>query len=198
MKIYRGSAVLSILLIFLPGVAHAALDLSTWLYNISAQVPDLVKLVVAVGYISGFGFLIGAVMKFKKCAQSTTMMSTQEGIGGPLIHLMVGVALIYFAGFVQVGSVSLFGQGSTIAYQADAASSGLFAGMLGPIIIILRLIGYIAFMKGFYILARLGGHQAQPGTLGKGMIHIFGGILAINIESTYTVLMNTLGVGTGI
>jgi len=198
MKRYRGLLGVGILLLLLPNGAYAALDLSNWLYNVATQVPALIKLLVAVSYISGFGFLIGAVYKFKACAQSSTMMSTQQSMAGPLIHLMVGVVLIYFAGFVRVGSVTFFGEGSTIAYQASMASSSLFSGMLAPVMIILRLIGYIAFVRGFYILARLGGHQAQQGTLGKGIIHIVGGILAINIEATYIVLLNTLQGGAGI
>jgi intracellular multiplication protein IcmC len=177
---------------FLPNVAYAVTgDLSNWLYNLATHVPSLVKLVVAVAYVSGFGFLMGSIMKFKACAQGSTMMSSQQSLSGPLIHLLVGVALIYFGGFIQIGSTTFFGQNSSMAYEANLDSGALFSGMIAPIILILRLIGYIAFIKGFYILARLGGHQAQPGTLGKAVVHIIGGILAINVEATYVILLNT-------
>lgn len=194
MKLNHNFLVLGVLSFLLPSVAYAnaSSGLSSWLYNIATQVPSLIKLVVVVSYISGFGFLISSVMKFKACAQASTMMSSQQGVGGPVIYLLVGVVLLYFAGFVKVGSVTLLGEGSTIAYQDSMAGGFLHTSTITSIFIILKLIGYIAFIKGIYILARLGGSQAQPGTLGKGMVHILGGILAINIEATYVILLNTL------
>jgi intracellular multiplication protein IcmC len=183
-------------LLFVPGIAYAGnSDLSNWLYNVATQVPSLIRLLIAVSYVSGFSFVMAAVMKFKRCAQGVTMMSSQEGISAPLVYLVVGTALLYFGGFVRVGSETLFGQGAVIAYQNSsliAPTANSFEGIISPIIIILRLIGYIAFIKGLYILGRLGGHGAQPGTLSKGIVHIIGGILAINIEVTYVILLNTL------
>ena len=191
--------ILGPLLLLLPGAAYAANlgDISNWLYNIAAEIPPLIKLVVAISYISGFGFLMGAMFKLKEHAQSTVMMAQQYPLTGPLIYLLVGAILIYFAGFVKVGSVSLFGQDSILAYQASATVS-LYSSLITPITTILRFIGYLAFLRGFYILARLGGHHAQPGTLTKAMVHIFGGILAINIEATYNILLNTLLGNSGI
>lgn len=185
-----------VLALFLaPNVAHA--DLSLWLFNIAAQVPEVLRVVVAVGYIAGIWFVVAGISKFKMCAQGTTMMSQHYAISGPLVYLFVGVALIYFAGFIRIGSTTVFGQGSAIAYQATAPGNGTFTSVFVPIVTIIRLMGYIAFMRGFFILARLGGQSAQQGTLGKGLVHIFGGILAINIEATYIVLMNSLTGGIG-
>lgn len=180
------------LLFFLPNAAYAAGDLSDWVYNLSTQVPALINLIIAISYVSGFGFLIGAFSKLKRCAQATTMMSAQESIAGPLIHLLIGTVLIYFAGFINVGSETFFGSDAAIAYQADTQGVGIFGGIIKPIILIVRLIGYIAFVKGCYLLAKLGGHHGQPGNMSKGIVHIVGGILAINMEATYLVLLNTL------
>jgi len=191
MKTYRYLLVTGVLLLS-PNAAYAVLgDLSNWLYNVAIQIPDLMKLLVAIGYVSGFGFIIGGIMKLKSCAQGISQMSKQESVGPPLLHIMIGTVLVYFAGIAQVGSVTFFGDASLIAYQTSASGSAAFSGALGPVIMILRFIGYISFMRGFFILAKLG-HQAQQGTLAKGVVHIIGGIMAINIEATYIVLLNTL------
>lgn len=202
MKISRCFLFLGVLLVILPTMSYAQTlptangDISNWLYNLATQVPAMIKLVVAIAYISGFAFLIKSIMLFKHCARGISMAAQSEGVSGPLICLLVAVVLIYFAGFVRVGSVTLFGTDAAIAYES-AAGNGPFSpgSVFSSIILILRLIGYISFVKGFYILGSLAGHQAQKGTLAKGIIHVVGGILAINIEATYYLLLNTL-VGT--
>jgi intracellular multiplication protein IcmC len=205
MKKDRCFLLLGVLLVAFPSLSYAQAlptatgDISNWLYNLATQVPAMIKLVVAIAYISGFAFLVKSIMLFKHCAKGITMAAQSEGISGPLIYLLVGVVLIYFAGFVQVGSVTLFGTDAAIAYQSDAGSGPFSAGsVFSSIVLILRLIGYISFVKGLYILASLAGHQAQKGTLAKGIIHVMGGILAINIEVTYSILLNTLVGGPGI
>jgi intracellular multiplication protein IcmC len=186
------------LFFLLPNTAYAEGDISNWLYNIATQVPVLVRLTVAIAYFSGFAFFIKAILKFKNCARGISMASQSESVSGPIIYLVVAAVLLYFASFVQVGSVTLFGDDSAIAYNSSAGSDAFSTGVLGPIIVILRLIGYIAFLKGFYILSSLGSGQAQKGTLGKGVVHVLGGILAINIEATYLVLLHTLVGSSGI
>ena len=169
-------------------------DLSNWLYNLATQIPALIRFIVIFAYISGFGFLMMAIIKFKRCAQGISMASTHEGVSGPLILLVVAAGLLYFAGFVEMGSQTIFGQDSLIAYQNSSleGSMATFGNMIGSIILILRLVGYIAFIKGLYILSKLGGGQAQQGTLSKAIVHLVGGILAVNVEATYIILFNTL------
>lgn len=187
-------AVFSAILVFSPlayaaGGANGLGDFSTWLYNIDAQIPHLRMLIVAIGFVSGIGFVIGAIMKLKHVAQSQSSMMQREGISGPLVHFLIGVVLIYFAGFVNISTETLFGTDSPMGYQAIAG--GTFDAYITPIIDLTKLIGMIAFIKGLYILAKLG-QQAQAGTLSKGLVHLIGGVLAMNIEATYTVLLNTL------
>ena len=49
----------------------------------------------------------------------------------------------------------------------------------------------VAILRGFLILSKATGQGAQPGTISKGIIHIFGGILAVNIVTTVKVMTNT-------
>ena len=77
-----------------------------------------------------------------------------------------------------------------------ALSSGLrIVKMIAPIVGIIQLIGLFAFLRGGMILARVGKQGTQPGTVSKGVVHLIGGILAINITTTVNVVVNTLGLG---
>jgi len=57
----------------------------------------------------------------------------------------------------------------------------------------IQIIGLVAFVRGWMMIAKSasqGGHQ--QGGFGKGMMHVFGGVMAINIVSTLNVINETL------
>ena len=59
----------------------------------------------------------------------------------------------------------------------------------------IQVAGLIAFIRGWLILSKSvqkdGGNQ--PGQLTKGMIHIVGGVLAMNVTRTIDVITATFG-----
>jgi intracellular multiplication protein IcmC len=72
---------------------------------------------------------------------------------------------------------SLFGSGSLVG---------------APLTMIIRVIGLIAFVRGWVLIARSASQGQPPGGTGKGLIHVFGGILAINIVGTLNMINTTL------
>ncbi len=55
-----------------------------------------------------------------------------------------------------------------------------WAQLINTIVQFIQLVGLISFIRGWFILSQAGGSGAQQGSFGKGIIHIIGGILAIN------------------
>lgn len=53
--------------------------------------------------------------------------------------------------------------------------SDLFAPVKVGAIAIVRVVGYVSFVRGFIILSNASGQGAQQGTFGKGIIHVIGG-----------------------
>lgn len=62
------------------------------------------------------------------------------------------------------------------------------------VIYFIRLIGYIAFVRGFLLLNQAGSGQqgGQCGLIGRGLTHIFGGAAAINLKEFATIILVTL------
>ena len=56
--------------------------------------------------------------------------------------------------------------------------------------------GECAFIHGWILIARAASQGQPPGGTGKGLMHVFGGILAMNIVRTLDVIHNTF-YGTG-
>ena len=170
------------------------LSAETILVNLAQQVPDLMRLVTAIAYVLGMTFIIRGVIKLKHLGESRTMMSHEHSISGPLVYLFIGAALLYLPTSVQVGMSTFWTNPNPYGYLQQQDQWNDF---LNVCFVIIQLIGTIAFIRGLVILSQLGGgSSASPGTLSKGMTHIIGGILCINIYQFVQLILNTLGLQT--
>jgi intracellular multiplication protein IcmC len=118
-------------------------------------------------------------------------MSSQHSLKGPLINFLVATALIYSPQMFATLMLTSFGYSSPLQYGGDIPGWADAGGK--ALIGLVQVIGVIAFIRGWLYIARLAGQGGQPGTFGKGLTHIIGGILAINIIGTKEVLFGTFG-----
>lgn len=190
------------LFLFLSALAWAddTTTSSTSLYSmmshLSVSVGDLSGFIVAVFYLSGVGLALGAVMRLKKLGVRSAMMQSDGGVAGPMVQLMIGAALIYSPSLISVMNETFWGSSgfeNVMSWQSAYQGSQLVT-LIKPLVGIIQLIGSIAFLRGWLILSRItNGGNHQPGQATKGVIHIVGGVLAMNITRTVTVFMNTFG-----
>lgn len=168
------------------------LDFNAMLGALQNAAPILNRLVVATAYVIGFWFVISAISELKKIGQSATMQS-QQGMGGPIVKLLIGVLLMYFPSTVSTGLSAVWGAGSTILTYTKNSSDPFAAAKAGAIAIV-QVVGYISFVRGLVMLAHSSDQGSQQGGLSKGIMHIIGGILAINVVATIQLIQNTLGI----
>jgi intracellular multiplication protein IcmC len=129
----------------------------------------------------GIVFIVMGVFKLKRYGEMRTQMSAQITILSPLMPILVGVALMSFPDFVAGGIESIFGTSNPIAYQGGSVG---FEQYIAPILMFIRIIGAGAIIRGLVLLSRAGGSQSQPGMVGKALIHVLGGILALHVMGT--------------
>jgi intracellular multiplication protein IcmC len=147
-------------------------------------------------YVVGIGFVFAGINRLKKLGHRTAFMNVDSGITGPLMLVMIGAALTSLPSFFSLINQTLFANSAieNASELAYASSDPDFEAQVRPIIYIVQLVGMVAILRGFLILSKATGQGAQPGTISKGIIHIFGGILAVNIVTTVKVMTNTFGV----
>lgn len=68
---------------------------------------NIARLITAASYLSGLGFAIGAIMKFKQHKDNPT----QIPVGTPIALLFIASALLFLPNILGVSGVTLFGQG---------------------------------------------------------------------------------------
>lgn len=197
-SLFKNKAFLSSLVIFaasmlLTGCGSvpdaSTLNVQQMVVNISKTMPSFLKMLSAFAYIVGFGLVMKGIYKLKEYGEMRTAMSSQTNLWSAIITLVVGSLLIFFISSYQIGIQTLFGYSSPLTY---AESTGATDELVSAVVLIMQIVGVIAFIRGILLLNNAGSHNAQPGTIGKGLTFVIGGILAINIYGTWVVLINTL------
>jgi intracellular multiplication protein IcmC len=168
-------------------------DFEKMVTTLSENLPGVVKFLTAFAYVSGFWLIFAAMHELRIYGQVRTMMPLNVNFSGPVARMAIGALLMFLPGTIDFSLYSLWGYGTTsvLTYPSDmpAGTEPVIKALIG----ITRVIGYIAFIRGFTILTRTTRQNAPPGITGKALMHIFGGIVAINIVGTMNVLKATLG-----
>ena len=164
------------------------------LNNIALSIAPFQRLITGAGFLIGCAFLFKAIYSLKVYGEARTMQSGNTSIKEPLVFLIVGTLLIYSRTGFEILMQTTFGYENPLQY-ASVGSDGAFGpnSLIGrPVALIIQLVGYIAFIRGWVLIARSASQGQPPGGTGKGLMHVLGGILAINIIGTLQLINNTL------
>jgi intracellular multiplication protein IcmC len=181
-------------------------DLTCWilaqaniLTNVANNLIPVQRLITGSAYLIGCAFLFKAIYSLKIYGEARTMMSSNTSIKEPVIYLMVGALLIYFPSAVNMVMMTSFGTTNILQYAPVNSNNQTINSLFGsgsmvgaPLTMIIRVIGLVAFVRGWVLIARSASQGQPPGGTGKGLVHVFGGILAINIVGTLNMINTTL------
>ena len=151
-------------------------------------------------YLIGLAFAFKAIYSLKMFGESKSMMSQgHSSLKEPAIYLVVAAIFIYFPTGLAIMLNTTFGSSSILQYAPVNSSSQAISTLFGsgstvgrPLALIIQTIGVIAFVRGWVLIARTASQGQPPGGTGKGLMHVFGGILAMNIVATLEIINNTL------
>lgn len=199
----------------MPTAAHAeltALDVQDILVNLQKILDPALILLLTISFIIGIFFILKGLLLLKAFAMPLTQASRPGELSGPLIYLLVGTVMIYIPTSTDVITSTLFGSapsmfdagGGASVYRMGQASDQImgyasvalesqWATLINTVVYYMQFIGFLAFMRGWIIISHAAQHHGQEGSLSKGLIHIVGGILAINFLPLIKAISNTIG-----
>lgn len=105
-KLYFFFMGLSILIFFISDVSASSLSLGTMAEQMTKSFVNLARLITAGSYLTGLGFSIGAIMKFKQHKDNPT----QIPIGTPISLVFIAAALLFLPTILGVTGQTMFGQ----------------------------------------------------------------------------------------
>lgn len=175
-------------------VGVQTLSAQSMINRIAGQIPLLMRMVTAFGYVIGMYFIYVSLMKFKQFGEQRTMMSSQHHLREPLTYLIMGALLLYLPTSVQVGMSTFWADPSPYGYLEGDDQWQQF---INNCFLVIQLFGTIAFIRGLVILSHTGGQGGGgQGQFGKGVTHVIGGIFCINIYQFVKVILFTVGIQT--
>lgn len=130
----------------------------------------------------GVSLFIASLFEFKRYGEMRTFMSHQMTIAKPLAMMLSGIMLLLLPLMIGTFMLAFWGSASPMAYTSTSDSG--WAPLMPVVINCVRVVGIVAFMRGIFLISRSGGSGAQPGTLSKAILHMFGGVLCVNIVAT--------------
>ncbi len=180
--------IISLLLLPISAMAASAPNPST----IEMNIDILTSITQMVAVIMGIGMILTGIFKLKQYGEMRSMMSQQHSIGASVAMLMAGVMLLSLPTFLGTFLHSFWGDANPLPFPTSS-NQGLNS-MIPAIIKFIRLFGVISFIRGIVLVSKLGQpHSAQPGTLGKALTHLMGGLLCVNIQETINLAHSILG-----
>ncbi len=141
----------------------------------------------------GLALFIGGVFQLKRYGETRSMMSSQASMMGPLMAMLSGVAMLCSPLFMGTVLVSFWGTGGISDLPYDTSAETGWSQYIEPVLMMVRLVGVYAFMRGFVMSSKTGSGHAPPGTTGKIFAYLFGGILCIHIMGTMQLFGSILG-----
>jgi len=102
-------------------VFAASGDLKDIAQNIYGTFSEVGKLIVAIAYIAGFGFVMASIFKFKQHKDNPT----QIPMGTPIAMLIIGIALLFMPSIISTGSQTIFGGSATAGGFSGTGASAV-------------------------------------------------------------------------
>lgn len=169
------------------------------LSNVAASLIPIENLLTGAAYLIGILFAIKAIMTLKTHGEQRSSMSGTGNMKEAGMYMFVAGMLVYYPTAFQALMNSTFGYQNVLSYGSVNSSTPWLSNIFGTdslagstLTTIIQIIGLFAFIRGWILIARASAQGQTPGTTGKGVMHVFGGILAMNIIGTLQVFYNTL------
>lgn len=206
-----GYLILGILLFAFPTPALASIDLQDVLENLRELLGPLTTLLLIISFTAGIGMVFRGLGLLKAFGMPLTQASRPGELAGPLVYIFVGTILIYLPSTTDILTKTIFGNdkksivdGGTLNLAALGRASdqllgyapitieGKWADLADTVVLYVQFIGFLAFIRGWFIISHAGQPGVQPGSISKGITHIIGGLLAVNFLPMFEVLSNTI------
>ena len=146
-------------------------------------------IVQVVSIMMGLGLFMGGMFTLKRYGEMRTFMSHQMTLWAPMAMIIAGATLLVLESTISTSLLAFWGQGNTSPLAYAGSTSHNIDAYVPVINAFVRLIGVCAIIRACMLFSRSGAQGSQPGTIGKAVLHLLGGVLCIHIIGTARLVM---------
>jgi len=209
----RFSRYIVVFLSIAPAGAQAMVDIQDMLSNLRSLLNPMLNLILVISFVLGILMVLRGLLMMRAFSMPLTQAARPGEIAGTLVYLFVGSILIYIPTASDAVSATFFGNSgvglfsnSESGFQQNAkniasaqimgyapiALEDQWADLLDTVVLYVQFIGFIAFVRGWLLVAQSGQPGVQPGSITRGIVHVVGGILAINFLPLVDAIQTTI------
>jgi len=179
-----------LILLFSPGLALALGGPDTAI--IMQNLGIIARIIQSISVVMGIGMIFLGIMKLKQYGEMRNMTSQHGGLAGCVFMLLAGVILLALPTMLSTFLMAFWGTANPLPYPTTNDPS--IGALMKPIVLFVRIVGVVAFIRGVVLLSHLGkeGGQQQGG-IGKALMFMLGGILCVHIMGTVDLLRSVVG-----
>lgn len=158
-----------------------------------ASFEALIRLVKLTAAVIGLFLVVNSIYKF---SQMGTDPKITAKVPITMFFCGIGIFAVVATSGVLTNTLAVGenGPGKLLINAGNIKGSAVTAQGLLAIVTFIRLLGYIAFIRGWIIINDYA-QGKQQASLAKGLTHLGGGVFAINITATAGMLANTFAPG---
>ncbi|MDR1165836.1 MAG: hypothetical protein LBO66_08220 [Deltaproteobacteria bacterium] len=152
------------------------------LANILPSLANWWTAIVAILTLAGFALFLSGLLKLANQGRGISF-------GSIFLTLLAGILLINLPAFLDSLALSLFGEGSvqSLSYKAPDHPARFYIQFA---VYLVALVGLVGIGRGLILLKN---SPERPGLMGRALVHIFGGILCVNLVTTLKFMAQSLG-----
>ncbi len=166
-------------------------DIASMLISLDKSFPALFTMTGGLAYLFGLGLMLKGLWGFRKYGEGISMVS-QRNLQEPIMQMAIGAMLVFVPSTIKGLLTTVFGADSLLPYAPSLPNSSWDLA-LKTIIVFVQFVGFVAIVRGLLHLHKSSSGQAQQNTFAKGIVHLVGGVLSLNIVATKNILYSTLG-----
>lgn len=192
---FAKSALFPMALLFVPSVAMAqsAPSLDEMFANFSSSAVALMNLVRWMALPVGLYISFRALLSLKEYAESGGRVK----LSTPIFLAAIGATLIMFPVATNIATETIAlgaATGTKLSRVPGGGGNAAIGAALEGVLLFVKLVGHIAFFRGFLILKGVA-EGSQQASVARALTHILAGAACINIDTTIEVLVNTFAPG---
>lgn len=163
----------------------------TILINLVADItPGLIELLLAICWLLGLTAFASGLFRLKRHSEGGSVRPA-----GTAMTFLLAFALLALPAMLDAAAATLFGStpapGQLLAWGATPDSAG-FNAALGAAVVVVQLVGLIAFAMGWFALRDAA--EGRGGGFATGIWRITGGVLCWHIVPFTEAVQDSLGV----
>ena len=155
----------------------------------SQSFPGLIQLLTVLAYVLGMWAGGSALVQLWRWHR----YEPDAGVSSVAVRVLLCAVFLFLPESILSGNDTVFGAPNIMSYNYGSGLSASGRVLVDTAIGFVQLVGLWAFIYGWVLIKRANTRSYDPAVGSKGVVHIAGGVLAMNIVATLHMLAETFG-----